>query len=398
ISNSKVSSFIRQTAEKLHRKLSGKTSSSVSPSNGESDEEKVSMMNCQTKNSNDSSSKTVIVDLAKTTIDNKEKIQGMKLDNVILVNSNNANKSVAVEFDGEEKSSTSPLTPSPSYSDFNQYAEESFESDTDDTSSSVSTIIERGSYHHGNNQEKATNIDDYDIDNLSIVDRVLSPFEKMDNKEFPMHKSPVNLMITATTTDGSEMNSSAQTLVTNLAIVTDKQRQQQQQQQHHQLSLDKTDNELINDDEQLMMMTMMTKNRSIANEPMLIDADQSFTIDASPNSIVNDTDNFRRDHPQANGGGGCGVDVDHKQSVDFQKNSDDNICHSDDDEDLDAIKNDLFSRLDDDKDDFMIDTDYLNESSNRFMFHHNSSELILNSYSELSSITEEDEDDDNSTS
>nr|XP_027204365.1 putative uncharacterized protein DDB_G0282133 [Dermatophagoides pteronyssinus] len=408
ISNSKVSSFIRQTAEKLHRKLSGKTissSSSSSLSNGDSDEEKNVIMNSindgQSRNSNDTT--TVIVDLAKTTIDNKEKIQGMKLDNVILVNSNN-NKST-VEYEAEEKpttlssaslsSTTLTTTPPPtaaSYSDFNQYAEESFESDTDDTSSSVSTIIERGPYH-GNDmvveQENAANVDDYEIANLSIVDRVLSPFEKLDNKEFPVHKSPV---ITAAT-DSSEMNLLAQPLVTNLAIVTDKHHSQQQ---HHQLSSDKTDNVLINDNEQLMMMmntmkaNMMTKNGAIANEPMLIDADRLFPIDASPNSIGNDTDDFRRDHPQANGG----VDVDRKQSDDLSiiKQND----HSDD-EDLNEIKNDLFSRLDDDKDDFMIDTDYLNESSSRFMFHHNSSELILNSYSELSSITEEDEDDDNST-
>ncbi|KAH9506397.1 PDZ domain, variant 3 [Dermatophagoides farinae] len=455
ISNSKVSSFIRQTAEKLHRKLSGKAistsslssssssslSSSSSSSNGESDEEKDVIMNSINKSNSSSSSSctskgstTVIVDLAKTTIDNKEEIQGMKLDNVILVHSNNENNKSEVEFDVEERkpttttlsSSTLPSTttmtllttttttispPPPtaaSYSDFNHYSEESFESDTDDTSSSVSTIIERGPYC-GNNSfvehTKTTNVDDddYDIDNLSIVDRVLSPFEKLDNKDI----SPVNSKITSattntTTTDSLETNLSAQSyLVTNLAIATDKhysQQQQQSEQPHHQLSSDKTDTELINDDEQLMMMIKTTENDfTTANEPMLIDADRSYSIDASPNCIGNDTDDFRRDHLQASSGsdGSGGVDI--EQSVDssiIKENNDDG--HSDD-EDLIAIKNDLFSRLDDDKDDFMIDTDYLNESSSRFMFHHNSSELILNSYSELSSITEEDEDDDNST-
>lgn len=63
----------------------------------------------------------------------------------------------------------------------------------------------------------------------------------------------------------------------------------------------------------------------------------------------------------------------------------------DDDEDFDVIKNDIISRVDDDKDDFMLDTNYLKESSSRYLFHHSGSELILAPYSELSSITEEDE-------
>lgn len=97
-------------------------------------------------------------------------------------------------------------------------------------------------------------------------------------------------------------------------------------------------------------------------------------------------DDYRADEIQSNY-----FKVEQQATGDEKENKDPD---EEDEEDFDRIKNDIISRVDDDKDDFMLDTDYLNESSSRFLYHHSGSELILAPYSELTSITEEDEEDD----
>lgn len=194
-------------------------------------------------------------------------------------------------------------------------------------------------------------------DDTSIVDRVLSPFEKLDN-EFDMERSALCLspsLLPIVSTMNEQMETDLLTTKTKPSA---------------QLSSNKT-LKLISNDEQLPVVDK-----------------ELFPVE-SPNSIRNDTE-IRRDQPHLN----CRSEVDGDKEKNATPASDLNSLNfDDDDEDLDAIKNDIFSRLDDDKD-FMIDTDYLNKSSSCYLYHHTGSELILNSYSELSSITEEDEEDD----
>ncbi|UXI16112.1 hypothetical protein NH340_JMT02055 [Sarcoptes scabiei] len=523
ITNSKVSSFIRNTAEKLHRKLSGRNHHNDSHPIDLDEEINKSNDAASNQSKTNSSESNAINGNLMAELSSKPSSSNDTNNpqfNIMLVGSNRFDGDKdsidalesspiqsAVKSDSKSKTPISvPSTTAVSmlstlvsppvaahYDDAIQQQfdsiEESFESDTDDTSSSVSTIIERqGSFRlhqnqsrldnnndqHNSNQEFQQENDDYerrndeynydersDIEVMSIVERVLSPFEFTDDyhqQHRQQQQQQQTSMILAhplvAVVPGAFTATQATTAITNFeqfslkstsfVSIHNENKLDRAEQQLQQLPMLSTSLPSIDTDRN-QQLSSTSSSSSVSNKTTeLIDIDdgqlsssdcfqptiKTEIVDSiiessenralsieSPASIVHKNTVDRREKSINDNRIQISDEEDHRSTtvdeinekmiqinrtdkMDVNQSSFDgrdekiSVVDDEDDEDLDAIKNDLFSRLDDDKDDFMIDTDYINESSSRFLFHPNSSELILpNSYSELSSITEEDEED-----
>lgn len=235
-----------------------------------------------------------------------------------------------------------------------------FESDTDDTSSSVSTIIERiprrensftsvqtvASLSSGifNSFEREFNAED----NLRTLTSITEPAFSFNKSEILIEKensgSDVQLEKQSTTTATTSTEETSVCLSNNITPVD--------------VTLGK--------DEQ---SGSGESNEEIQNEPAIELAEIKNTADE------------RSDQ------------ADEKIKINEKEHAKEEDEEDEEDEDFEVITNDIISRVDDDKDDFMLDTDYLNETSSRYLYHHTGSELTLTHYGELTSITEEDEED-----
>lgn len=316
-----------------------------------------------------------------------------------------------------------------------------FESDTDDTSSSVSTIIERGSYSHSsftgshfNTTQYLANAllsdndvlvsDTFNSSAVSIVDRVLSPFERLECELDSETAYSGTLSLTPFT--GQMMRQSDPTSgfanMTTSSQLSNNCNQQCQPNKTvelisddllsvannllpasvesdltcptpsdiHSVDIDsRREAQKTKQDSTEILHKYSVDNRTIVS-PSNDEDDATDDVDQFANeecAARNNTDQVfdaSAEHSKDKGPALNGGNVDNDEDEDDE----------DEDEDFDLIKDDIISRVDDDKDDFMLDTDYLNESSSRFLYHHSGSELILTPYSELSSITEEDEEED----
>lgn len=280
----------------------------------------------------------------------------------------------------------------------------------------------------------------------SIVDRVLSPFERLE-REFDaetaqqqqqqqtfsslssfassgqsLYVRPVN--------DGNDRSTFRSLSFLSKQSITDDDHQQQQPSQEDAvpLSPDKT-SALIDSDERLVPSTVtqvaeeeaeMLKSDDGETVPCTIESQSCIPVDTASQRDYKSVEDYSPAPPAADekesAQSNLAQSLQEKKLETIEANEtmitsengdrqveqvvpsgqissdeDEEDDEDDDDEDFDVIKNDIISRVDDDKDDFMLDTNYLKESSSRYLFHHSGSELILAPYSELSSITEEDE-------
>ncbi|KAI2797737.1 PDZ domain [Blomia tropicalis] len=544
ISNSKVSSFIRQTAERLHRKLSGKSNCH---DDDDTTKKCISSKQDMITNHNNEKTKTVNDSVMFNCKDDGERPQ-MKIElqfcsEPIMGTTTTTSAATLGAAAATTTTSTTPTTsttmPSTAaiYVDTCQDVDNNsmIESDTDDTNSSVSTIIERTSLNSAisfndtapfmspppppqsqsltnhlvdnsqqqqqqqayfshvsffNTNEQQENFNENSCrpmvvspNTVAIVNRVLSPFERLerefdnDHQQLTNDLSSFDKRIHSTTTSTINnnndelqfrsltswpLNQTQNTAMLQVQLPTNKTRtliddeqfpstmsaniNNNNENNNNKENNDKTDNvnvtngkfdnKDINDEENKetcrpqppisipvdtesrrdidgIVQVRLSNNRFDSNDTKLNDLFENLErndmklkdsechtrMTLQHNYCGDDSVNGNYDVSTLNVAVAAVAEVglsngnNGKEKEEVQENGDDD---DDDDEDLDVMKNDIISRVDDDdddKNDFMLDTEYLNESSARFLFHHSGSELILAPYSELSSITEEDEED-----